>query len=458
MNQQSLETPLDAPGALVTEGQFVERGNTRDLRAKRPPLVAVMFNRSQIQRLANGLVLAALDLLLLYGALMIALLVKSQVIDGELKLQSASDYAVEVLPFAALVMLLLFLRDGLYRPHYLRPGSASILGSLFKVTLVTLAFALIEGERFNSYYIFWSTFLVASVLIISARFSYDRLAERLERAFGHVRRAVIVGSNDQIDDVATALSKGAQRARRTRRLHLARAAARQRPAQPRQARIDRRPLRRDRRGDHRRPVLPGRSRRRPRRPLPPRRRQPARRAQHDGHPLRRAHRVRRRREPAAVRAQAAGLRRHRLRRQARSSTSSSRPSRCCCFSPLLDRGRAGREADQQRAGVVRSPRPGLGGESFDCFKFRTMQENADALQEELEELNEADGALFKIKSRPTPDAGRRLPAQVVARRTAAAAQRAARRDDAWSARARCPSATTSGSRTGTRSATWCCPA
>ncbi|MBK5229734.1 MAG: sugar transferase, partial [Thermoleophilia bacterium] len=55
----------------------------------------------------------------------------------------------------------------------------------------------------------------------------------------------------------------------------------------------------------------------------------------------------------------------------------------------------------------RSPRPGIGGETFDCFKFRTMQLNADALQEELELLNEAGGALFKIRDDPrlTPVGG-----------------------------------------------------
>jgi len=57
--------------------------------------------------------------------------------------------------------------------------------------------------------------------------------------------------------------------------------------------------------------------------------------------------------------------------------------------------------------LYRSSRPGIGGEPFDCFKFRTMRHNADELQRELEHLNEADGALFKIKDDPrlTPIGG-----------------------------------------------------
>jgi lipopolysaccharide/colanic/teichoic acid biosynthesis glycosyltransferase len=48
----------------------------------------------------------------------------------------------------------------------------------------------------------------------------------------------------------------------------------------------------------------------------------------------------------------------------------------------------------------KSPRPGLGGEPFSCIKFRTMVTNADSLQDELEEFNEADGAIFKIRHDP----------------------------------------------------------
>jgi len=48
----------------------------------------------------------------------------------------------------------------------------------------------------------------------------------------------------------------------------------------------------------------------------------------------------------------------------------------------------------------RSRRVGLGQKPFWCYKFRTMYVNADRRQAELEELNEAQGALFKIKEDP----------------------------------------------------------
>jgi exopolysaccharide biosynthesis polyprenyl glycosylphosphotransferase len=48
----------------------------------------------------------------------------------------------------------------------------------------------------------------------------------------------------------------------------------------------------------------------------------------------------------------------------------------------------------------RSWRPGMGGVPFPCLKFRTMYQDADARQADLEAANEADGALFKIRRDP----------------------------------------------------------
>jgi len=50
--------------------------------------------------------------------------------------------------------------------------------------------------------------------------------------------------------------------------------------------------------------------------------------------------------------------------------------------------------------IYRSSRPGMGGAPFDCFKFRTMYDDAEVRQDELEEQNEQAGALFKIRDDP----------------------------------------------------------
>jgi exopolysaccharide biosynthesis polyprenyl glycosylphosphotransferase len=50
--------------------------------------------------------------------------------------------------------------------------------------------------------------------------------------------------------------------------------------------------------------------------------------------------------------------------------------------------------------IYRSMRPGIGGVPFACIKFRTMYVDAEHRQPELEERNEASGALFKIRDDP----------------------------------------------------------
>jgi len=45
-------------------------------------------------------------------------------------------------------------------------------------------------------------------------------------------------------------------------------------------------------------------------------------------------------------------------------------------------------------------RVGYNGRRFNCLKFRTMVENAEALQKDLLRLNEMDGPVFKIKNDP----------------------------------------------------------
>jgi exopolysaccharide biosynthesis polyprenyl glycosylphosphotransferase len=50
--------------------------------------------------------------------------------------------------------------------------------------------------------------------------------------------------------------------------------------------------------------------------------------------------------------------------------------------------------------LYRSMRRGIGQRPFACLKFRTMHTNADERQAELEEMNEASGALFKIREDP----------------------------------------------------------
>jgi exopolysaccharide biosynthesis polyprenyl glycosylphosphotransferase len=82
---------------------------------------------------------------------------------------------------------------------------ARIVGSLFQVTLVTLLFAVINGNQFSSYYIFYGSLFFSIVYVSGLRYGYERVTGAILRAAGYQRRAVIVGSGQHIEAVAHAL-------------------------------------------------------------------------------------------------------------------------------------------------------------------------------------------------------------------------------------------------------------
>ncbi|HEX2967713.1 MAG TPA: sugar transferase [Bacteroidales bacterium] len=50
--------------------------------------------------------------------------------------------------------------------------------------------------------------------------------------------------------------------------------------------------------------------------------------------------------------------------------------------------------------IFKQARVGLRGRSFDLYKFRTMVQNAEEIKDQLNEKNEVDGPVFKIKNDP----------------------------------------------------------
>jgi exopolysaccharide biosynthesis polyprenyl glycosylphosphotransferase len=108
-------------------------------------------------------------------------------------------------PLAALVMLLLFARSGLYRERAQRPGFSRVIASLFQVTLVALVYAEIEGEPFQSYYIFYASLFFALLYVSLLRWIFERASGVVLRAAGYRRRAVLIGSGSNIQAVSHAL-------------------------------------------------------------------------------------------------------------------------------------------------------------------------------------------------------------------------------------------------------------
>ena len=201
-----LPTRSTVPNGLLKELQEVEPVALpeRDVRAGKPLLGGLL--KFDIARAAARVgTLGALDLLGLLLAIYTALAVKSAVRNPD-AIGHMWSVALDYLPLGGLVMVLLFARSGLYRERAQRPGLPRVIASLFQTTLVVLLYALLEGEDFQSYYVFYGSLFFALIYVSAFRWGFEKVSGVILRAAGYRRRAVLVGSGTNIQAVSHALS------------------------------------------------------------------------------------------------------------------------------------------------------------------------------------------------------------------------------------------------------------
>jgi exopolysaccharide biosynthesis polyprenyl glycosylphosphotransferase len=175
----------------------------RDVRARKPLLLRLETGRS-IVRVAT---LVTLDAVGVFMAIWTALEVKALLRDKS-DLTLSFHQAWDVAPLACLVTILLFARSRLYGPRAIRPGFSRVIGSLFEVMIVSLIYGVVEGGHFSSYYIFYGSLFFALMYVSAFRWAFERASGALLRAAGYSRRAVLVGSGPHIQEVAAALGGG----------------------------------------------------------------------------------------------------------------------------------------------------------------------------------------------------------------------------------------------------------
>jgi exopolysaccharide biosynthesis polyprenyl glycosylphosphotransferase len=190
---------------MLPDGPQRLEHDARDIRRKRPPVLSFVLRISTARRVARVISLLALDFAGVALAIFTALLLK-EALHGQVILSRALHGTERFLPFAYLLTALLFARSGLYAGRALRPGLSRIVASLFQVAFVALLFAVVSGEHFSSYYLFYGSLAFALLYISSMRAGYEWLTGLILRAAGYRRRAVLVGTGTHIRDVARALS------------------------------------------------------------------------------------------------------------------------------------------------------------------------------------------------------------------------------------------------------------
>jgi len=201
-----------ANGALDLDGRHKTAPAVlpdRDVRRKRPPALSFLLRMATLRRALRVLSLLALDFAGVWAALFAALLLKA-LLKGGYGLEQASDFAFgqtrDFLAFGYLLTVLLFARSDLYAERSRRPGLTRIVACLFQVTIVALVFSLASGHTFSSYYIFYGSLALAIVTISLLRWAHTRVTGWLLASAGYSRRTLLVGSGRQLDQVAHALA------------------------------------------------------------------------------------------------------------------------------------------------------------------------------------------------------------------------------------------------------------
>jgi exopolysaccharide biosynthesis polyprenyl glycosylphosphotransferase len=370
----------------------------RDIRARRPWFVQTLTASATYRKVGRVFALLGLDLLGLFGAVWTALAVKAVLRDNYHAHAVFAD-TTEFLAFAYLVMVLLFARAGLYGSRETRPGLARVIATLFQVAVISLIFALINGTQFNSYWIFYGSLFFGAIYISSLRYLYEVTTGRMLDALGYHRRAVLVGTGRRINEVAHALGNSHDRLDPIGYFAL--------DGQPHEGLPDLGELSnlRERIDQHSIEELI---------------------IVDPDFPQDRAVELVDRCRTQGVRVWVAPTTMEVLTRRTELVPGEGVP--LLEVKPPVFEGfdfAAKRTFDFLGAALLlvaaaplmgvtallirltsrgpvfhRSPRPGIGGVPFDCLKFRTMYEDAEERQDELEGLNEKTGALFKIRDDP----------------------------------------------------------
>ena len=178
-----------------------------DIRATPPSLLGRPFGAAG-RRLASVVSLLALDLaglaLGLYAALALRELYHGQTPLWGLLWETPRQW----LPFVGLVTVLVFARAGLYAERELRPGIGRVVSSLLVVALLTVTFALASGHEFGTYGFAPTAVVLCTVVIGLLRASYESLTGDVMRMAGVRRHALLVGDRDQVGELQRVLGSG----------------------------------------------------------------------------------------------------------------------------------------------------------------------------------------------------------------------------------------------------------
>jgi exopolysaccharide biosynthesis polyprenyl glycosylphosphotransferase len=201
--------PAADHGPLATDAPVELLPVVGDIRSSRPYLLTGSPFRGAVRRGLSILALVCLDVsglaLGLYAALGLRELYHghSSPLWGLLW-----EAEAKWLPFLTLVTVLVFWRNGLYAPRELRGGVGRIVSSLLVVAAFTAAFGLGTGHDFGTFGIFPTAVVLITAIVGLLRASYESATQMALQAVGVRRRALLVGEGEHLAHLHETLGSG----------------------------------------------------------------------------------------------------------------------------------------------------------------------------------------------------------------------------------------------------------
>jgi exopolysaccharide biosynthesis polyprenyl glycosylphosphotransferase len=198
-----MSTARGGPGG--SQRATPERPVRRDARFF--PLLPGPTGGKALRRALSVLALLTIDFTAAFVGVYLALAGKL-LLQGD-PIDSTAIWNVEqkVLPLAATTMILIFAWNRLYAAREERPGAARVLSATALATLVVFAITLIAGWRFDTYYIFYSSWILVSIGVLVLRASYESVTALVLDAIQFERRALLVGEPGLVNTVAEGLER-----------------------------------------------------------------------------------------------------------------------------------------------------------------------------------------------------------------------------------------------------------
>jgi exopolysaccharide biosynthesis polyprenyl glycosylphosphotransferase len=169
-----------------------------DVRSARPYFLSPAPLKTFVRRLASVLALALIDIVGLVIGLYAALALRAAIFDPKPILWGLLwDQETSWLAFLILLLVLVFWQAHLYSPREIREGAGRVVPSVFLVAALSLAFAIGTGQHFTTFGLYIVAAILVSALIALFRASYETFTGVVLRTAGVTRNVALVGDAAQ---------------------------------------------------------------------------------------------------------------------------------------------------------------------------------------------------------------------------------------------------------------------